>query len=123
MTIHSMGGAMKNEPVGGRAFAFRDTEVLLQFQSWWNYPNEEKQESCQEYMKKCQQDYIDWVTKLRGLLQKEELVEGAFINFVDKDIPLKEYYARNFERLQKIKGKYDPNNVFKFEMGIPGRTS
>jgi len=92
MTIHSMGGAMKNEPEGGSAFVFRNTEFLLQFQSWWNYPSGKTGESCRAN-KEWQQVYIDWVTNLRGVLQTEELVDGAFINFVDKDIPLKEYYG------------------------------
>ena len=58
-------------------------------------------------------------------------IEGAFINFPDKDLVpnpetaegrkalLRYYYAGNLERLIAIKRKYDPENFFTFQMGIP----
>lgn len=29
------------------------------------------------------------------------------------------YWGRNFDRLRKIKAKYDPHNVFQYEQSIP----
>ncbi|MFK7785453.1 MAG: FAD-binding protein [Crocinitomicaceae bacterium] len=118
MSIHSMGGAMSNEPEGGSAFAFRNTEFLLQFQSWWNYPTDKNIASCQK-KKEWQQDYIDWVVNFRKALANEELVEGAFINFIDKEVELREYYGANFEKLKQVKTAYDAKNVFNFPMSIP----
>ena len=57
--------------------------------------------------------------------------EGAFINFADKDLVpnsetpegrkalLRYYYAGNLELVIAIKRKYDPENFFNFQMGIP----
>lgn len=129
MTIHSMGGAMSKEPDGGSAFAFRDTEFLLQFQSWWDYPKG-SEASCQAD-REWPQDYIDWVINLRAILQKEALIEGAFINFVDKTLVkelktnkdkfelLKFYYGDKLDKLMDIKSTYDPENCFNFSMSIP----
>ena len=34
------------------------------------------------------------------------------------NLTLKDYFGDNVERLQSIKQKYDPNNVFQFKQGI-----
>jgi FAD/FMN-containing dehydrogenase len=46
----------------------------------------------------------------------------VFPNFPDPD--LKEwasaYYGTNYERLLRVKAKYDPDNSFRFHQSIPG---
>ena len=65
--------------------------------------------------------------------QCSELVqlEGAFINFVDKDLVenpetpegrlalLEYYYGKNLPKLREVKSAYDANNLFEFGMSIP----
>ena len=130
LTFHSMGGAMAEIPNSESAFAFRDSEFLIQIQSWWNYPTGETGKDCRKE-KKWQQPYIDWVTNFRRKLAEKNLVKGAFINFVDKDLGpdyttdegkyelLKEYYGDNLDELIKVKKAYDSGNVFNFELSIP----
>ncbi len=135
MTFHTLGGKIKEEPEGKSGFAFRDREFLMQFQSWWNYP------IITDDTKTCptdfswQEPYIDWVKNFRKYMLGEDLdnplVDGAFINFVDKDLGfdytkaqgkydlLKVYYGDKLDRLIEIKKEYDPNNLFKFKMSIP----
>lgn len=130
LTLHSMGGAIAEKAhKDGSSFAYRDKAFLLQMQSWWNYPNG-KDKDCRKDNKE-QQMYIDWVTGFRKSLADDNLVEGAFINFVDKDLPIEKegskhellsyYYKGNLEKLIEIKSKYDPENKFNFEMSIPNQ--
>lgn len=126
MAFHSMGGAIGMEPSGSTAFAFREKPFMLQFQSWWNYPRQNP--ACKEDRER-QQAYIDWVKNFRESLKP--YIEGAFINFVDKDLGpdpstdegrkalLREYYGEHLKRLMEVKKAYDPNNCFDFEMSIP----
>jgi hypothetical protein len=47
-------------------------------------------------------------------------VEGSYINVPDRTInDLRTYYGDNLGRLQEVKRKYDPENVFHFEQSIP----
>jgi hypothetical protein len=47
-------------------------------------------------------------------------VRGSYINVPDSSInDLRTYYGDNLARLQQIKRKYDPQNVFRFEQSIP----
>jgi hypothetical protein len=52
-------------------------------------------------------------------------VEGSYINVPDSTInDLRTYYGDNLGRLQEVKRKYDPGNVFHFEQSIsPGGES
>jgi len=45
--------------------------------------------------------------------------DGAFINFVDRDIALPEYYKDKLPRVIEMKQRWDPENLFRFEMSIP----
>lgn len=134
MTFHAMGGAISQEPKPGRAFPYKDKEFLLQFQSWWNYPEDQlskEGKACMKKIKEREKDYIQWVTNFRQALKSRELVEGAFINFVDKALVsdsstsdgklelLGYYYAQNLDELRKVKQAIDPEDKFNFEMSIP----
>lgn len=127
VSFHSMGGAIRQEPQGGRAFPYNDKAYMLQFQSWWNYPEGEAKSCIVD--RERQQVYIDWVKNFRESLKPH--IEGAFINFVDKDLGpdpitrqgrialLRNYYGHNMERLMDVKKAYDPEDFFQFEMSIP----
>lgn len=117
LSLHSMGGDIKNVPDGG-PFPYRDKEFMLQFQAWWSEPSDPDTRK-----------YIGWIENFRKKLNP--YIEGSFINFPDKDlvpnpdapdgrIKLLEYfYGKNLHRLRKIKSKYDPKNLFSFGMSIP----
>ena len=53
-------------------------------------------------------------------LAMDPYVKGSHINVPDSSInDLRTYYGDNLARLQEVKRKYDPENVFHFEHGIP----
>ena len=110
LSIHSMGGAIADMPPRSTAFYFRDKPFLLQPQVWWGAPKDPESPK-----------YLQWVDDFRAKLNEEKLIEGAFINFVDRAVPLVEYYRtpENLKHLGAIKQEYDKDNIFKFDMSIP----
>ncbi len=59
------------------------------------------------------------VERVRQLMKP--YVTGSYVNVPDQNIENfgKAYYGSNFARLQRIKAKYDPENVFRFPQSIP----
>jgi hypothetical protein len=61
---------------------------------------------------------IAWVENLRSALMP--FGKGSYVNVPDSNIPnplwQRDYYGRNFKRLEKIKAKYDPDNFFTYEL-------
>ena len=106
MMLHGMPGKHGLLKPSDSAFYWRYKDFIVQFQAWWADPRSKDGDS-----------YIKWIESSRKTL--EPYMEGAFVNFVDKDIPVKDYYGGNFKRLKEIKRKWDPNNVFDFPLGIP----
>jgi hypothetical protein len=120
LSLHSMGGKI-GDPQEPSCFAFRNKPFILQYQAWWADRKDEP----------LGQRCLAWVRDFREKMKP--YTEGAFINFPDKDLVpnpdtvegrkalLWYYYAGNLEPLIAIKGKYDRENFFDFEMGIPTR--
>ena len=104
VSLHCLGGAVASIRVPS-AYAFRDRDVLLQYQAWWNGVALDT---------KC----ITWIENFRKSMAP--YTDGAFINFVDRDIPLGEYYKDMLPKLLVgVKRNWDPENFFSFGMSIP----
>lgn len=117
ISLYSMGGAIADIAPDESAFWYRKKPFVIQIESWWNYPDPELKK-CRD-KKDWQKPYKKWVQDFRRALSDEGLIEGAFINFIDRDVPLYEYYGGNFERLKRLKARWDPTDFFSFEMSIP----
>lgn len=111
VSLHCFGGAIANEG-DGSAFAFRDRKVLLQYQAWWLPEAASLDGHC-----------IGWIGSFRRAMEGH--TQGAFINFIDARVQLDEYYCNAVTKNDKIpqlvaaKRRWDPGNLFRFEMGIP----
>jgi hypothetical protein len=125
LSIHSLGGEIKTKNPSSSSFFYRDKEFILQFQVWWH-------EESSPHKKDESIPYIQWIENFRRNLNDADLIEGAFINFADRDIPvpptselddrlslLKYYYGENLNQLRETKTKYDPEDFFSFAMSIP----
>lgn len=128
MVLHAMPGPQGKVQPEESAFFWRNKDFLLQFQAWWSRPPLEDNPKSKgaskiykspEAYEKDQDRYIEWIRAARRTLAEKGLLEGAFINFVDKEIPVEDYYGENFNALKRIKAKYDPSNVFTFPLAIP----
>jgi FAD binding domain/Berberine and berberine like len=108
VSLHCLGGAASVERLPS-AYAFRDRAVLLQYQAWWQAGDTRHDKPC-----------IAWIENFRKTMAP--YTDGAFINFVDRDIPLEEYYKQNLPQLLvEVKRQWDPGDFFKFEMSIPAQ--
>jgi FAD/FMN-containing dehydrogenase len=62
----------------------------------------------------------EWVRSLFNALRPHMLGAGAYINILaeGEDARIQETYGAKFDRLQMIKNKYDPNNLFRRNANI-----
>jgi len=100
------GGEMNRISPKDTAFFWRNTNYYIEWDASWT-------EECET------QKNIKLVEQTR--IQLQPYVIGSYVNVPDLNIKNygQEYYGDNFARLQKIKAKYDPNNVFNFVQSIP----
>lgn len=105
--LESVGGQVNKISPTETAFPHRNSWTWLLINSHWNSETENIEK-------------INWITEfyinLLPYMQK-----AVYVNAKDRDIPnyLEQYYAENLPRLIKIKNKYDPKDLFKFEQSIP----
>jgi len=122
MSFHCMGGAVYDNPEQ-RAFPWSDRPYMLQVQAWWNQSGDVSVDTARAV------EYDAWVHGFRKFIDAD--IEGAFINFVDKNLVsngetpkgrldlLRHYYGNNLDKLRAVKSAYDADNLFEFEMSIP----
>jgi hypothetical protein len=109
LDVWALGGAMTREPAGGSAFARRDAPFLLGIEANWDDPAQDEAN-------------IAWA---RGVFRDMETRfpgEGAYLNFAgsadESEAMVTKAYAGNLSRLQEIKRKYDPENLFRSNLNI-----
>jgi hypothetical protein len=125
LEVDSYGGAMNRKEMLEDTVAFQRSSILkLQFQTYWPDSAEDEghitwiQELYKELYSSPEVDAAHQGTPFPG-----ENYEGCYINWCDRDMidyaywP-QLYYGPNYEFLQQVKKKYDPNNVFHHAMSI-----
>jgi hypothetical protein len=123
--VDSYGGAMNRKAMLEETVAFQRSSIMkLQFQTYWADPAEDEghltwiREFYKELYSSPEVDAAHQGTPFPG-----ENYEGCYINWCDKDMVdyvywPELYYGPNYEFLQQVKNKYDPNNVFHHAMSI-----
>lgn len=115
---NAFGGAVRgSEPAGGSAFAHRDALFYAEPGAAWGTRGGVAATE-DPLTGKC----LDWIAEFTEALQP--YTNGAYVN-----VPIagnanweNDYWGANVGRLRQIKAKYDPDNVFNFEQGIPPKT-
>ncbi|WP_430510180.1 FAD-binding oxidoreductase [Gottfriedia solisilvae] len=100
------GGAISRVPKHKTAFFWRRPLFYTEWTASWE--------------KKAQQTMnLESVERVRQ--QMKPYVTGSYVNVPDQNIENfgEAYYGSNFERLQRVKAKYDPENLFHFPQSIP----
>jgi FAD/FMN-containing dehydrogenase len=107
--IESLHGAPKDTDASSAALGFRDAAFNVSVMASWLDPALDERQ-------------IEWARKTAAALEPWSM-SGGYINYMQADEPLERLRAafgdRPFERLQRLKGRYDPNNVLHRNQNIP----
>ena len=106
LLLHGLGGAVSKVPSTATAYFYRQALYNMSIYSTWNTPEGAA-------------PGIRWVDLFRQAMLP--FTQGVYVNTIDLSIKNwpKAYYGSNFERLTRVKAKYDPENIFNFPQSIP----
>ncbi|MET8200183.1 FAD-binding oxidoreductase [Micromonospora taraxaci] len=109
-------GAQRHEPFGGTAFPHRDVLFYSEPGAGWGTRGEPDSGDALTPIAQA------WIAEFSQALRP--YVDGAYVNVPNVGMAEWEtaYWGRNFDRLRRIKAKYDPHNVFQYEQSIPPAT-
>ncbi len=105
--VGQLGGAINRVPVGATAYPHRDVQFVLNVHTRWTDPGQDK---------KC----VAWARELFDRMAPHA-TGGVYVNFMPEDETQRVRagaYGPNYERLTKLKAKYDPGNLFRHNQNI-----
>lgn len=110
--LFASGGAINEVSSDATAFVHRSQFAVLATESTWTAQDSDA----------VVEANLEWIDDLADALSPH-VSSSAYQNFIDRSQPdwQQAYYGDNFERLTKVKRKYDPDELFTFEQGIPAR--
>ncbi len=105
--VNTVGGKINDDALMSQsAYAHRDKKYLSELQCYWQHQSSETA-STAAFIKVQKKIY-------------DNGIRAQYRNY--PDVNFKEwqdaYYDKNYSRLQKIKKRYDPDNIFSFEQSI-----
>jgi FAD/FMN-containing dehydrogenase len=110
IALDALGGAINRVPADATAFVHRDGLYVVQYGAGW--PT-----GAAASVVAANQQWLGTVWEsMRGFVSGQ-----AYQNYADPSLPgwAKAYYGANLARLQQVKVKYDPEDVFKFAQSVP----
>lgn len=109
VAFETAGGAIAR-PVSLAAFAHRDIDYVVQYQSRWRPDSSSS----------VAEANIAWTQSMYDSV-KPWLSGSAYQGYADRNLSdwQHQYYGNNLQRLREVKRKYDPDNVFRYPQSIP----
>jgi FAD/FMN-containing dehydrogenase len=105
--LRVLGGAMARVPVGATAFAHRQSRIMVNLAVFYTGPED-------KILRQA------WVTDFAAALYQGNA--GAYVNFLgdEGEERVRAAYPKStWDRLRKIKARYDPTNLFRLNQNIP----
>lgn len=105
--LRVLGGAMARVPSDATAFAHRQSKIMANLAALYEKPEE-------------REIHEAWVTEFFSSLQQSD--KGMYVNFVgdEGEAHIRAAYpGATWERLRKVKSKYDPDILFRLNQNIP----
>jgi FAD/FMN-containing dehydrogenase len=106
--IAHLGGAVNRVPATSTAYPHRDVNFVMNVHGRWGEASQD--EEC-----------IGWARELFDRMAPHA-TGGVYVNFMPEDEAhrvRRGAYGPNYERLSKLKAKYDPGNLFRRNQNIP----
>lgn len=109
VTFFGWGGRINAVSPTATAFMHRDAILLMELDTGWTAADSTHVEQAQ----------IDWLEELSAEIQPH-VSPFAYQNFIDPSLKnwRHAYYGQNYDRLTRVKRRYDPDNLFRFAQGI-----
>ena len=107
LAFAQLGGAINRTPAQATAYPHRDLEFVLNVHTRWSDPAQDPE---------C----IAWARELFDRMTPHA-TGGVYVNFMPEDEAQRVRagaYGLNYERLSKLKAKYDPDNLFRLNQNI-----
>jgi FAD/FMN-containing dehydrogenase len=104
--IRVLGGAMARVPVEATAFAHRKSRIMVNVAALYERPEDSAV-------------YDPWVQEFADSLRGDDT--GAYVNFLTNEGEERiraAYPAGTWERLRKVKARYDPTNLFRLNQNV-----
>jgi FAD/FMN-containing dehydrogenase len=105
-----LGGAMARVPSDATAFAHRGSRVMVNVAAVYERPDEANV-------------HEPWVAAFAAALRQDG--DGAYVNFLGDEGEARvrdAYPGATWDRLAKIKDRYDPTNLFRLNQNVPPAT-
>ena len=105
--LRVLGGAMARVPADATAFAHRSVSMIINIAALYENPDERPQ-------------HTEWASELSSKLLQED--DGAYVGFLGDEGEERvraAYPGATWDRLAEVKGKYDPDNLFRLNQNIP----
>jgi FAD/FMN-containing dehydrogenase len=111
LVLHYLNGASQRVPADATAFAGRHWSMLMEYNVTWSDPDDNE-------------EYTAWTRNAwNEMREKYAQYGGTYLNIdsynEDGESWVEETYRQNYKRLQQIKKKYDPLNLFRLNANIP----
>jgi hypothetical protein len=104
--IAQLGGAMAAVAPQATAYAGRDASYVMNIHGRWQSPADDQR--CRDWARRVHRDCAPHSTG------------GGYVNFFTEDegSRVAQAYGGNYARLQAIKGRYDPDNLFRVNLNV-----
>jgi FAD/FMN-containing dehydrogenase len=109
LAFDAFGGAVNRVSPSATAFVHRDALFLAQYTTSWNWPGSSSGAANQHA----------WLRSYYASVHPYASGQ-AYQNYIDPDLTnwQQAYYGANYARLQQVKRKYDPHQLFNFPQAI-----
>ena len=97
------------------AVAQRSSIMKLQYQTYWTDPAKDD-----DNLRWIRRFYADVYSPTGGIPQPDGVTDGCYVNYPDVDLQNwpELYYKDNYARLQRVKARWDPNDIFHHRQSI-----